>query len=73
MSVMWQLPTDILHSVYGEWLGRKDLARLDVACVEKTDREAWLSSLTDLRISRGDMSLSDAKMRIFSMWLVNRK
>eukprot|EP00981_Chlorochromonas_danica_P007489 scaffold1755_cov258-Ochromonas_danica.AAC.11 len=73
MSVMWQLPTDILHSVYGEWLRWEDLSRLDVACVEKTDREVWLSSLNDLRKSRGDVSLSDAKMRIFSMWLVNRK
>eukprot|EP00981_Chlorochromonas_danica_P011072 scaffold3715_cov249-Ochromonas_danica.AAC.1 len=73
MSVMWKLPRDILHSVYGEWLEWKDLTRLDVACVEKTDREAWLSSLTDLRISRGDVSLSDDEMRMFSMWLVNRK
>eukprot|EP00981_Chlorochromonas_danica_P003581 scaffold661_cov162-Ochromonas_danica.AAC.6 len=54
MSIMWwQLPTDILHSVCSEWLRWKDLSRLDVACAEKTDREAWLSSLNDLRISRG--------------------
>eukprot|EP00981_Chlorochromonas_danica_P006396 scaffold1377_cov198-Ochromonas_danica.AAC.9 len=72
MSIMW-MPTDILRSVYGEWLGWEDLARLDVACVEKNHREAWLSSLTDLRISRGDVSLSDDEMRMFSMWLVNRK
>eukprot|EP00981_Chlorochromonas_danica_P004722 scaffold954_cov173-Ochromonas_danica.AAC.8 len=73
MSVMWKLPEDILHSVYGEWLGWKDLSSLDVACVEKTDREAWLSSLNDLRISRGDVGVSNAKMRVFSIWLVNRK
>eukprot|EP00981_Chlorochromonas_danica_P013233 scaffold5987_cov222-Ochromonas_danica.AAC.3 len=73
MSVMWKLPTDILHSVYGEWLGWGDLARLDIACVEKNHREAWLSSLTDLRISRGGVSLSDAKKRMFCRWLVNRK
>eukprot|EP00981_Chlorochromonas_danica_P014935 scaffold9485_cov248-Ochromonas_danica.AAC.10 len=73
MSVMWQLPTDILHSVYGEWLRWEDLSRLDVACVEKTDREAWLSSLTDLRISRGGVRVSKNKMGILSTWLVNRK
>eukprot|EP00981_Chlorochromonas_danica_P015097 scaffold10470_cov109-Ochromonas_danica.AAC.2 len=73
LSVMWQLPEDILHSVYGEWLRWEDLARLDVACVEKRGREVWLSSLNDLRISRGDVSISDDKMRMFFMWLVNRK
>eukprot|EP00981_Chlorochromonas_danica_P004650 scaffold921_cov190-Ochromonas_danica.AAC.7 len=48
MSVIWQLPGDILHSVYSEWLGWKDVSRLDVACVGKSDREVWLTSLTDL-------------------------
>eukprot|EP00981_Chlorochromonas_danica_P008296 scaffold2098_cov228-Ochromonas_danica.AAC.2 len=52
--VLWyrreKLPGDILHSVYSEWLGWKDVSRLDVACVGKSDREVWLTSLTDLRI-----------------------
>eukprot|EP00981_Chlorochromonas_danica_P006227 scaffold1310_cov219-Ochromonas_danica.AAC.2 len=51
MSVIWQLPGDILHSVYSEWLGWKDVSRLDVACVGKSDREVWLTSLTNLHIN----------------------
>eukprot|EP00981_Chlorochromonas_danica_P013415 scaffold6314_cov273-Ochromonas_danica.AAC.28 len=50
MSVIWQLPRDILHSIYSEWLGWKDLSQLDIACVGKTVREIWLSSLTNLRV-----------------------
>eukprot|EP00981_Chlorochromonas_danica_P014090 scaffold7305_cov178-Ochromonas_danica.AAC.5 len=73
MSAMWQLPKGILAIFYGEWLGLKDLSRLDVACVEKNDREPWLSSLNDLRISRGEVGVSNDKVDIFSIWLVNRK
>eukprot|EP00981_Chlorochromonas_danica_P014652 scaffold8469_cov179-Ochromonas_danica.AAC.3 len=73
MSVIWCLPRDILHTVYGEWLKWKDLSTLDVACVEKNEREDWLTSLTRLRLSTLDPYISEKNMRIFIKWLVSRK
>eukprot|EP00981_Chlorochromonas_danica_P006517 scaffold1406_cov182-Ochromonas_danica.AAC.3 len=75
MSVIWQLPRDILHSVYSEWLGWKDVSRLDVACVGKSDREVWLTSLTDLRIFHTfDINrVSDGLARLFYVWLKSRR
>eukprot|EP00981_Chlorochromonas_danica_P011295 scaffold3849_cov264-Ochromonas_danica.AAC.9 len=70
MSVMWQLPRDILHSVYSEWLEWEDMSELDIACVENTDRDAWLSSLTDLRMTQ---TLFDENLITFYIWLYNRK
>eukprot|EP00981_Chlorochromonas_danica_P000421 scaffold96_cov167-Ochromonas_danica.AAC.28 len=72
MSIIWQLPRDILHSVYSEWLGWKDLSRLDIACMKKNEREVWLTSLTDLRITQR-WSLHRNKMKIFYRWLADRK
>eukprot|EP00981_Chlorochromonas_danica_P014505 scaffold8120_cov178-Ochromonas_danica.AAC.2 len=75
MSVIWQLPGDILHSVYSEWLGWKDVSRLDVACVGKSDREVWLTSLTDLRIFNavGIDEVSDVELRLLYIWLKSRR
>eukprot|EP00981_Chlorochromonas_danica_P004576 scaffold912_cov187-Ochromonas_danica.AAC.54 len=77
MNVIWQLPGDILHSVYSEWLGWKDVSRLDVACVGKSDREVWLTSLSSLRMTTrltNKKTLSaDNILRIFYRWLWNRK
>eukprot|EP00981_Chlorochromonas_danica_P002291 scaffold440_cov277-Ochromonas_danica.AAC.25 len=69
---VWRFPQDILYSVYGEWLGWKDLSRLDIACIEKNHRELWLTSLRDIKMTRKLISrllLSDEKMRIFYAWL----
>eukprot|EP00981_Chlorochromonas_danica_P002927 scaffold600_cov193-Ochromonas_danica.AAC.3 len=75
MSV-WQLNRDILHSVYSEWLGWKDLSRLDIAFVEKNIRVVWLTSLTDLRM-HGRLArkklLPDNKISMFYVWLRCRK
>eukprot|EP00981_Chlorochromonas_danica_P014890 scaffold9354_cov192-Ochromonas_danica.AAC.4 len=74
MSVIWQLPKDILHSIYSEWLGWKDLSSLDRACVEKNIREEWLSSLSDLRMLKGAFwSYTKVKVRILYKWLESRK
>eukprot|EP00981_Chlorochromonas_danica_P003416 scaffold654_cov207-Ochromonas_danica.AAC.1 len=74
MSVIWQLPGDILHSVYSEWLGWKDVSRLDVACVGKSDREVWLTSLTYLKMfnSLGINRVFDGKLSLFYNWLKSR-
>eukprot|EP00981_Chlorochromonas_danica_P005679 scaffold1172_cov180-Ochromonas_danica.AAC.6 len=74
-SVMWRLPRDILHRIYSQWLGWEDLSRLDVACVEKSIRNVWLTSLTDLKMT-GEFNSwrsSNQKMRLFYIWLNNRK
>eukprot|EP00981_Chlorochromonas_danica_P010061 scaffold2983_cov208-Ochromonas_danica.AAC.2 len=75
MSVIWQLPGDILHSVYSEWLGWKDVSRLDVACVGKSDREVWLTSLADLKIFNAvDIyRVSDDNLRLLYIWLKSRR
>eukprot|EP00981_Chlorochromonas_danica_P012704 scaffold5304_cov99-Ochromonas_danica.AAC.1 len=75
MSVIWHLPGDILHSVYSEWLGWKDVSRLDVACVSKSDREVWLTSLTDLKIFNAvDINrVSDGNLRLLYIWLKSRR
>eukprot|EP00981_Chlorochromonas_danica_P014887 scaffold9354_cov192-Ochromonas_danica.AAC.1 len=73
MSVVLQLPRDILHNIYSEWLGWKDLSRLDKAFVKKSEREEWLTSLTDLRSSKLDPYTSDNSMQMFIKWLVSRK
>eukprot|EP00981_Chlorochromonas_danica_P005048 scaffold1016_cov175-Ochromonas_danica.AAC.6 len=67
MSV-WQLNRDILHCVYAEWLVWRDLSVLDVACVGKEDREAWLSSLASLRKTNSFMErgFSDRKGMLYS-------
>eukprot|EP00981_Chlorochromonas_danica_P002795 scaffold539_cov187-Ochromonas_danica.AAC.16 len=75
MSV-WQLPGDILHCVYSEWLKWKDLPSMDVACMGKSDREMWLTSVIDLRMTqkpfRGWQPLN-RNMEIFYKWLGNRR
>eukprot|EP00981_Chlorochromonas_danica_P002815 scaffold548_cov190-Ochromonas_danica.AAC.3 len=48
MSVILQLPRDILHSIYLEWLILDDLSRLDIPYVENNEREEWLTSFTSL-------------------------
>eukprot|EP00981_Chlorochromonas_danica_P014874 scaffold9318_cov183-Ochromonas_danica.AAC.4 len=73
MSVVRQLPRDILHSIYSEWLRWKDLSRIDKAFVEKNTRKDWLTSLTDLRLSKLDVYIADKNMRMFIKWLVSRK
>eukprot|EP00981_Chlorochromonas_danica_P010863 scaffold3486_cov185-Ochromonas_danica.AAC.10 len=75
MSVIWQLPEDILHNIYSDWLEWKDLSMLDIACVEKSEREEWLTSLTDLRITRPlkYIRMSDNAVKIFYRWLMTRK
>eukprot|EP00981_Chlorochromonas_danica_P011628 scaffold4164_cov190-Ochromonas_danica.AAC.6 len=69
------LNRDILHCVYSEWLGWKDRSRLDIACVEKSEREEWLTSLTDLRITQRCClsGLSNINMRLFYVWLRRHK
>eukprot|EP00981_Chlorochromonas_danica_P000978 scaffold233_cov174-Ochromonas_danica.AAC.18 len=73
MSVVWCLPRDILHSIYSEWLEWKDRSSLDIACVGKRVREAWLTSLTDLRIFEFLWIVSNGKLKIFYQWLLFRK
>eukprot|EP00981_Chlorochromonas_danica_P016242 scaffold16264_cov338-Ochromonas_danica.AAC.1 len=75
MSTVWCLSGDILHSVYSEWLEWKDLTKLDIACVEKNTRKLWLTSLTDLMMTRGWflVDLPRYKMRLFYAWLGSRK
>eukprot|EP00981_Chlorochromonas_danica_P011623 scaffold4164_cov190-Ochromonas_danica.AAC.1 len=75
MSVIWQLPEDILHSIYSEWLEWKDLSMLDIACVEKNEREEWLTSLSDLKMSGEleDDRLWGDKMTMFYKWVGSRK
>eukprot|EP00981_Chlorochromonas_danica_P008404 scaffold2187_cov182-Ochromonas_danica.AAC.5 len=72
MNVILQLPRDIIHSVYSDWLEWKDLSRLDRACVEKNEREEWLTSLTSLKISRKFDSVSNIILTIFYKWLGSR-
>eukprot|EP00981_Chlorochromonas_danica_P008472 scaffold2200_cov240-Ochromonas_danica.AAC.1 len=71
MSAMWKLSKDILHSVYGEWLGLKDVSRLDRACVGNKDREAWLSSLIGLKMTTSCESFG-RKMSLYYTWLGSR-
>eukprot|EP00981_Chlorochromonas_danica_P003135 scaffold622_cov174-Ochromonas_danica.AAC.11 len=47
MSVIWQLPGDILHSVYSEWLGWKDVSRL-----VKGSNEDWAFCLSHVLTRR---------------------
>eukprot|EP00981_Chlorochromonas_danica_P007184 scaffold1594_cov171-Ochromonas_danica.AAC.19 len=72
MSV-WQLNRDILHSIYSEWLRWDHLPRLDIACIEKTDREEWLSSLIDLRMRGSLKEMSRSRLKKFYMWLNTRQ
>eukprot|EP00981_Chlorochromonas_danica_P011466 scaffold4013_cov192-Ochromonas_danica.AAC.11 len=75
-SLLLQLPRDILHSVYSEWLPSwRDLSCLDVGCVGKRDREAWLCSLSEVRMIRGESleRLSDESMRRWYEWVISRK
>eukprot|EP00981_Chlorochromonas_danica_P011320 scaffold3872_cov195-Ochromonas_danica.AAC.7 len=70
------LPRDILHSVYSEWLPSwRDLSRLDVGCVGKEDREAWLCSLSELKMTNWDIlrRLSQRSMERWYEWLISRK
>eukprot|EP00981_Chlorochromonas_danica_P012753 scaffold5387_cov251-Ochromonas_danica.AAC.3 len=76
MNVILQLPSDILHGVYSQWLQSKDLSRLDIACVGESIRELWLTSLTGLRISRwwtDGILFSDLKIKKFYVWLLSHK
>eukprot|EP00981_Chlorochromonas_danica_P010272 scaffold3074_cov108-Ochromonas_danica.AAC.1 len=76
MSVIWLLPEDILHSIYSEWLEWKDLSMLDIACVEKNEREEWLTSLSDLKMTQrleGKGFIFDHNMSIFYKWLKSHK
>eukprot|EP00981_Chlorochromonas_danica_P013311 scaffold6125_cov262-Ochromonas_danica.AAC.3 len=66
MSVIFQLPEDILHCVYSEWLGWKDLSQLDIACAGQSTRNEWLTSLGGVRMSRRLGNISDD---IFYVWL----
>eukprot|EP00981_Chlorochromonas_danica_P012089 scaffold4438_cov114-Ochromonas_danica.AAC.1 len=62
-SLLLQLPRDILHSVYSEWLSSwRDLSCLDVGCVGKEDREAWLCSLRELRMISGYLMVRSRKV-----------
>eukprot|EP00981_Chlorochromonas_danica_P005868 scaffold1206_cov184-Ochromonas_danica.AAC.5 len=52
------------------------LSILDIACVKKNEREEWLTSLTDLRITQRLTTkklFSDDTLRIFYTWLADRK
>eukprot|EP00981_Chlorochromonas_danica_P010741 scaffold3370_cov173-Ochromonas_danica.AAC.1 len=75
-SLLLQLPRDILHSVYSEWLSSwRDLSRLDVGCVGKEDREAWLCSLSEVRMKSVNIlnELSNKSMRRCYEWVISRK
>eukprot|EP00981_Chlorochromonas_danica_P001833 scaffold386_cov174-Ochromonas_danica.AAC.7 len=75
-SLLLQLPRDILHGVYSEWLPSwQDLSCLDVACVEKEDREAWLCSLNEVRLKSEEtlQRLSEESTRKWYEWLFSRK
>eukprot|EP00981_Chlorochromonas_danica_P013012 scaffold5640_cov182-Ochromonas_danica.AAC.4 len=75
-SLLLQLPRDILHSVYSEWLSSwRDLSCLDVGCVGKGDREAWLCSLSEVRIISVNRleGLSEESMRRWYEWVISRK
>eukprot|EP00981_Chlorochromonas_danica_P005870 scaffold1206_cov184-Ochromonas_danica.AAC.7 len=73
MSIIWQLPEDILHRIYSEWLEWKDLSMLDIACVKKNERELWLTSLSDLKMTQtlatNNIFWNVVKMRVFYKWL----
>eukprot|EP00981_Chlorochromonas_danica_P005309 scaffold1061_cov182-Ochromonas_danica.AAC.1 len=71
MSVVLQLPKDILHNIYSEWLEWKDLTSLDSACVEKNEREEWLTSLTSLKKSCM-YEIWNSKLILFYEWLSSR-
>eukprot|EP00981_Chlorochromonas_danica_P007197 scaffold1595_cov171-Ochromonas_danica.AAC.2 len=75
-SLLLQLPRDILHIVYSEWLPSwRDLSRLDVGCVGKEDREVWLCSLSELKMRNWDIlrRLSQHSMERWYEWLISRK
>eukprot|EP00981_Chlorochromonas_danica_P010953 scaffold3554_cov186-Ochromonas_danica.AAC.1 len=75
-SLLLQLPRDILHSVYSEWLSSwRDLSCLDVGCVGKGDRETWLCSLSELKMISVNRleELSDKSMRRWYEWVISRK
>eukprot|EP00981_Chlorochromonas_danica_P011280 scaffold3838_cov183-Ochromonas_danica.AAC.1 len=75
-SLLLQLPRDILHSVYSEWLPSwRDLSYLDVGCVGEGDREAWLCSLSEVRIISGKSlkRVSNESMRRWYEWVISRK
>eukprot|EP00981_Chlorochromonas_danica_P015121 scaffold10609_cov199-Ochromonas_danica.AAC.2 len=72
MSNIWQLPEDILRILYSEWLEWKDLAGLDIACVEKSERGEWLTFIADLRMTQRlttNYIFSNDEMRIFYNWM----
>eukprot|EP00981_Chlorochromonas_danica_P013011 scaffold5640_cov182-Ochromonas_danica.AAC.3 len=75
-SLLLELPRDILHSVYSEWLSSwRDLSCLDVGCVGEGDREAWLCSLSEVKM-RNRLAyrvLSDESMRMWYEWVISRK
>eukprot|EP00981_Chlorochromonas_danica_P011409 scaffold3999_cov196-Ochromonas_danica.AAC.5 len=73
-SILLQLPRDILHSVYSEWLASwRDLSCLDVGCVAKEDRETWLCSFCELKIRRVVNRLSDKVISGWYEWVFSRK
>eukprot|EP00981_Chlorochromonas_danica_P005867 scaffold1206_cov184-Ochromonas_danica.AAC.4 len=76
MSVVLKLPEDILHAVYSEWLEWKDLSMLDIACMKKNEREEWLTSLSDLKMTQPLATkyvFSNHAMKVFYKWLGNRR
>eukprot|EP00981_Chlorochromonas_danica_P003809 scaffold713_cov185-Ochromonas_danica.AAC.3 len=76
-SLLLQLPRDILHSVYSEWLPSwRDLSRLDAACVREEDREAWLCSLRELSMKSEEILkrlYRKESLRRWYEWVISRK
>eukprot|EP00981_Chlorochromonas_danica_P007024 scaffold1524_cov182-Ochromonas_danica.AAC.8 len=73
-SLLLQLPRDILHSVYSEWLSSwRDLSCLDVGCLAEGDREAWLRSLREVKVSLPLRRLSDVLLVSWYDWVISRQ
>eukprot|EP00981_Chlorochromonas_danica_P011413 scaffold3999_cov196-Ochromonas_danica.AAC.9 len=73
-SILLQLPRDILHSVYSDWLASwRDLSCLDVGCVAKEDRETWLCSFCELKMKSGLENLCDQAISGWYEWVFSRK
>eukprot|EP00981_Chlorochromonas_danica_P003223 scaffold633_cov288-Ochromonas_danica.AAC.58 len=74
LSPFWQLDRDILHCLYSEWLASwRDLTALDVACVKDGDRDVWIFSLYEARMTKAPAKqLSNKAMIKFYSWLGSR-
>ena len=51
MSFIERLPKYILHEIFGEWCGLKDLTQMDSATGEKIDRQKLLDLFSNEHFS----------------------